>query len=301
MTILKKQAIVFAIIAILMAMPFAGSSAFGASVEATANLGKVCGLVSGQPVELGVFYPGLVGEEAEFTISQSSDTNAPFNVLIGGSNWVGGTASATGTITLSSAVVGNMVTVNGLEYTGIAGSKGNDNTKFSIDTSNTAAATDLADSIAKDVRTGITVPALDVTATSSETIITVTAATPGIIGNGITMAKTGELIVLSGDNLEGGLDADGLIHLDSNVTKFSASFDGTTALTGGDNDLQKYGAKTAIGSTESPKPMGTTEYTLGDDPRDIHVAIQITGDGTLQNLPYLGPLTQTLTLTASCS
>lgn len=110
---------------------------------------------------------------------------------------------ATGDITLASAIAGNTVTVNGLTYTGVAGAKA-DNTEFSIDTSDTAAATDLANSITNDVRVGTV---NDVTATSSLGVVTVTASVGGIIGNTVTMSEntTGTTIVVDA-TLTGGLD-----------------------------------------------------------------------------------------------
>lgn len=78
--------------------------------------------------------------------------------------------------TFGSGVTGDFVTVNGLVYTATVGARAND-TEFSIDTSNTAAATDLAAAISADVRSPITVPTIDVTATSSVADVTLIPAT----------------------------------------------------------------------------------------------------------------------------
>lgn len=59
--------------------------------------------------------------------------------------------AATGTVQCATSIVGDEVTVNGLVYVAVAGAKAND-TEFSIDTSDAATATDLADSIDDDVR-----------------------------------------------------------------------------------------------------------------------------------------------------
>lgn len=82
-----------------------------------------------------------------------------------------GTTSAL-RILLNGVQAGDTVTINGLIYTGVAGVKADD-TQFSVDTSDAAAATDLADSIDDDVRVG-TVPAT-IIATSSGTVITVSS------------------------------------------------------------------------------------------------------------------------------
>ena len=56
-----------------------------------------------------------------------------------------------------------IVTINGLAYTGVNGAKA-DNTEFSLDTDDVAIATDLATSINADVRVGVTVATVDVSA-----------------------------------------------------------------------------------------------------------------------------------------
>ncbi len=70
------------------------------------------------------------------------------------------------------AIADDTVTINGLVYTGVTGAK-SDDTEFSIDTSDTATATDLADSISSDVRTGTVVATIS--ATSNAGIVTVTS------------------------------------------------------------------------------------------------------------------------------
>jgi hypothetical protein len=62
--------------------------------------------------------------------------------------------------TFSGGTDATTVTVNGLTYTGVAGAKCG-NTEYSIDTSDCAAATDLALSITCDARVGTTITTLD--------------------------------------------------------------------------------------------------------------------------------------------
>lgn len=112
--------------------------------------------------------------------------------------------AADGTVTLASAQAGDTVTVNGLVYTAVAGAK-SDNTEFSIDTSDTAAATDLADSITNDTRTGTK---YDVTAESAAAVVTITATEVGSGGNDITLVSSnGTRLAVSGaGTLTGGVD-----------------------------------------------------------------------------------------------
>lgn len=113
--------------------------------------------------------------------------------------------AATGTVTLASAIATDTVTVNGLVYTAVAGAKA-DNTEFSIDTSDTAAATDLADSITNDARTPVTVPTIDVTAIGASAVVTITASVTGDLGNTIDLASSnGTRLATSGAFLTGGL------------------------------------------------------------------------------------------------
>jgi len=116
-------------------------------------------------------------------------------------------AFATGTITLASVLAADTVTVNGLVYTAVAGAK-SDNTEFSIDGSDTVDATDLADSITNDSRTGITEATLDQTGAGASAVVTVTCTTKTALGNNIDLAEStaGARITLSGALLTGGLD-----------------------------------------------------------------------------------------------
>ncbi len=101
-----------------------------------------------------------------------------------------GTSSvqACGTVTFCTVVACDTVTVNGLVYTGVACAKAND-TEFSVDCSDCAAATDLADSIDDDCRTPITVPALDHTSTATCAVVTIVAEA-GQDGNLICLSSS---------------------------------------------------------------------------------------------------------------
>lgn len=123
--------------------------------------------------------------------------------------------AATGTFTLTCVVATDIVIVNGLTYTGVAGCKAND-TEFSVDTSDTAAATDLADSIDDDCRTGTTVASIDHTSVSCATVVTVTATPTGQAGNNVDISSPDTTIVASGSLLTGG-DGDALFTVDNNA------------------------------------------------------------------------------------
>lgn len=110
------------------------------------------------------------------------------------------------TFTLTTAIAGNEVIINGLVYTGVVGVKTN-NTEFSVDTSDDAAAADLADSITTDARIGITVPSMDVIATSNTNVVTVTATIGAVLGNSIDSSSGAGTIIASSATLINGTDA----------------------------------------------------------------------------------------------
>jgi hypothetical protein len=126
-----------------------------------------------------------------------------------------GAVAASGTFTLCTVVATDIVIVNGLTYTGVAGAKSN-NTQFSVDTSDCAAATDLAASITCDCRTGTTVTTVDQTAASCAAVVTVTASTIGQVGNDIDISSPDTTITASGATLTGG-DGDSIFTVDNNA------------------------------------------------------------------------------------
>ena len=113
---------------------------------------------------------------------------------------------ATGTATLLNVAVGETVTINGLTYTAISGTKV-DNITFDIDGNDTQDATDLTDSINNDTRTGTLG---DVSAISSAGEVTITTDVLGIDGNAITLAESGSGITVSGTTLGTGTGTPGV-------------------------------------------------------------------------------------------
>ena len=134
----------------------------------------------------------------------SSLGDADFDKVLQGNTTVLALVSATATITLATSLAGDTVTVNGLVYTAVSGVKAS-NAEYSIDGSDTVDATDLADSITNDTRTGTLA---DVTATSNLGVVTVTSTAIGIAGNAVTLAEdTGSTtITISGPNFTGGVN-----------------------------------------------------------------------------------------------
>lgn len=143
---------------------------------------------------------------------------------------------ATGTVVCASVLAADTVTVNGLLYTAVAGAKAN-NEQFSIDTGDDECATDLADSITNDTRTGTL---NDVTAVSSTDTVTMTQTVAGLAGDATTLVSSnGTRLAVSGATFSGGLDADvatvngltytGVAGAKSNNTEFSVDTSDTLA------------------------------------------------------------------------
>jgi len=115
-----------------------------------------------------------------------------------------GTRLAVSGATFASGADGDTVTINGLLYTGVVGTK-DDDTQFSVDTGDNETAADLEDSITNDVRVGT----LGVVSGSATTdTVTLTSDQAGTAGDATTLAQTGGNITLSGATFGSGVDAD---------------------------------------------------------------------------------------------
>lgn len=92
-------------------------------------------------------------------------------------------------VAFSTVIATDAITINSLTYTGVAGAK-SDNTEFSVDTSDTAAAADLVDSInSRD--------SANVSATADGAGFVVKAATPGAAGNSIAITTSDGTITIT--------------------------------------------------------------------------------------------------------
>lgn len=108
--------------------------------------------------------------------------------------------AATGTVTCAAAMALDTVTINGVVFTAVAGAAAAD--QFSIDGSDTADAAALAAAINASTNALIR---YQVTASSSGTVCTITAAVPGVVGNCMTLATSnGVRLAPSGARLAGG-------------------------------------------------------------------------------------------------
>ncbi|WP_371503712.1 hypothetical protein [Nitrosopumilus adriaticus] len=280
----KNRIVVFAFATLLMAMPLANS----AFADGDATLDPTCGVTIPGTISLGSFSAGADGTEVE---SSMATTGSQAGTLeLSASDWTGVGQNARGSVLLVGVVATETITINGLVYTAVAGAKA-DNTQFSIDTSMVAAATDLAASINADVRAGTL---NDVSATSTENLVFLEQTVVGTGGDATTLAEAvadaGTLI--SGATFTGGENS-GVVHMQSEVTRYVITTDGT-ASTG-----VAYASKTPIEVASTNKVL-TIPAELTDPAQNVRLSLQVSGDGTLENLPYDGVLQQTLTFTVTC-
>jgi len=189
---------------------------------------------------------------------------------------------ADGDITCASVLAADTVTVNGLLYTAVSGAKAND-TEFSIDTGDNECATDLADSITNDTRSGTSG---DQTATSSTDTVTAVTDVTGTGGNAITLVSSNgtRLAVTGSGNFTGGVTADtvtvnGLVYTavvgaKANDTQFSIDSTDTATATdladsidddtrsGTLNDLTAISAAAIVTATQTVSGTGGNATTL---------------------------------------
>jgi hypothetical protein len=274
-----KNTVIFAFAALLIGLPLANSNAFG---DGDASLDANCGVTIPPSINMGSFAVDADGTEVLSTMATTGTVGGTLE--LSANDWIGVGTAARGSITLVNVLSTETFTVNSLAYTAVSGVK-SDNTEFSIDTSMTAAATDLAASInARD--------AAAMGATGNLNAVLLKTDALGTAGNAFTLAETvtDAGTTISGSTLSGA-EAAGVVHMQSEATKFVITTDGTT------NSAVAYSAKNVIGQDS----INTLLTATTDPANDVNLYMQISGVGTLENLPYDGALTQVLTFTVVCN
>ncbi len=277
----KALSFVFAVAALMMVSPLTAQLAHA---DGSASADPSCPVTIPGTINMGSFAAGSDGTEVLSTMATPGTVDGTLE--LSAADWIGVGTQARGTITLVGVVATDTVVVNSLTYTAVAGVKSG-NTEFSIDTSMTAAATDLAASInARDTA------AMDATGQLNAVLLRTDAR--GTAGNAFTLtegvANAGTTVFPTGGTL-GGAEAAGVVHMQSEATKFVITTDGST------NAGITYANKNPIGAAA----VNTLLTANVDTDQDVNLYMQISGDGTLENLPYDGALTQVLTFTVTCN
>ncbi len=288
----KGIAFVFAVAALLMATPLVSSIAYADS--ATSTVDPLCGFTPPGSISLGTITRGSVTAETLTTFTPTATSTASSTISITATDWIGDGDRASGTLTfvdVTSAEV-SAATVNLLSYDAVTGTAA-DNTEFSIDGDVQADAAALAFAINDR-------DPLVRASTSATNVVTVLAETRG---NSIPTVPqnsyplTGLVgITASAATLLGGGD-NTVQHMLASVTQVKVDTTATSSSGGASGSAYDDASKISLAATGVLK-----EVVTGTDPdEDMEIVFHITGDGTLNNLPYDGPLTQTLTFSVVCT
>lgn len=275
----KNTTIVLAFTALMMAMPLATGYAFAEEMDA--NLNAECGFTttSAGSINFGAFSlddtASAVGEEdASFPPVAGSTASARVQVTF--ADWFGTGTRATGTLTLVSVAAAETVVVGTQTYTAISGAPGA--LQFDISGDDAADALSLATIIRTTDNANFKV------SNAGTNVVSLVAVTRGTAGNALTL--TGDTgVTASAATLTGASNTPQLI-MDGETTKFTWDITGAQTTT--------YANKVGITTLESSQ-----EVLGGTNPAEsLYLAIMIDpASATFSNLPYDGPLTQTITIT----
>lgn len=275
----RKSSIVFAFAALMMVMPLTASNAFA---DGSSDLDNVCGFTTTAPFSFGDFAKGSTVTEQTVSFPAVADTTGSARFSVAATDWIGAGARSTGTVAITTVAEDQNVVVGGVTY--VAKDVPSLATEFLSTATN---ALDSAQSLADKVRAN---DATLRTSTSGTNTVTVSAETRGAGGDAKTLtAGTATSVAVSGATLTGG-GGSPVKHMEAEVTKFAIKADGTSSA------AVNYATKQAFNiATVSKEMIGGT-----DPDNALSVSLEITGVGTVINLPYDGPLTQTLTFTVTC-
>lgn len=275
----KNTTIVFAFAALLMVMPLANSNAFG---DGSSDLDNVCGFTTTNPFSFGDFAKGSTVTEQTVAFPAVTDTTGSARFTVSATDWIGDGDRSSGTMTITTVAEDETVVINAITYTA------KDSPSGAAEFLSTATnALDSAQSLADKVRAN---DATVRTSTSGTTIVTIVAETRGSGGDTKTLtAGTATSVAVSGATLANG-GSNTIKHMEAEVTKFDITSDGSSS------------ASTAYASKQAFNVAGVDKEMIGgtDPDNSLDISLEITGVGTVINLPYDGPLTQTLTFTVTC-
>lgn len=277
--------IAFLLAVLLITLPITNAST--QQIEGKAQIVASCGVEITDDIDFGTLTPGTDGLEVKESFKTSGSQTSSISLMA--FDWVGDGSFATGKIYLGNVVDGDSITINGLDYTGKTNPV--EAWEFLVGKNIVANTGRLANVINEDVRDGITDPDQDVTATATDNMIKIQATALGKTGNDIDISSSYSSFTIINPTLSGAQDV-GAIHLAAEVTKYFI------ATTPKDAKSTHYADKTPLGSagksillTDNAGPVDLVELYL-----------QISAQGVLlQNMPYMGDITQTLTFTIDCN
>jgi hypothetical protein len=287
----KNRTIVFAFAALLMAMPFATGNVYATThqndtLEGTANLKGFCGIAVPPTIVFGDIAPGVISEEFEASIYTGDSSLSGIEISATASDWTG-----TDVVTFAELIHDGTAEIpEGFE---IVITDGVNTERFIAkdDPTSSTNGFDISGDAERDftnLKDILDESSLIVIVDSNDPVPTKIVMEPYILGDyekiSITPSDT-SLVVAKQFSLDGSIPA---VHLKASVTKFVVD------ITDYVNTDLTYAEKTSM-STSSV--ILTSEATPKSD---TVLVLQISTIGTLENMPYTGILTQTLTFTALC-
>lgn len=288
---IKNATIVFAVAALLMATPLVSSIAYADS--ATSTVDPLCGFTPPGSISLGTITRGSVTAETLTTFTPTATSTASATISITATDWIGDGDRASGTLTFVDVTSAEAAaaTVNTLTYSAVVGTAADD-TEFSIDGS----AIDDAAALAAAVNSRDTLVRASTSATNVVTILAETRGNAlGLPQNSYPL--TGLVGITEGASTLLGGGANAIQHMLAAVTQVKVDTTATSSTGGASGSAYDDASKIPLAATGVIK-----EIVTGTDPdEDMEIVFHITGAGTLNNLPYDGALTQTLTFSVVCT
>lgn len=290
----KSVVFLFAVAAMLTTTPLVNSIAYADS--ATSTLDPLCGFTPPASISLGSITRGFVTPETLTTFIPTDTSTASATISITATDWIGDGDRASGTLTFLdlTAAETSIAIVRGLSYHAVTGTAG-DNSRFSIDGN----AADDAAGLAAAINSRDPLVRASTSATNVVTILAETrgnALTPNQNSYALDGSFDGTSIIESAVTLTGGGD-NTIQHMLSTVTQVKVDTTATSSSGGASGTSYNGTSKIPLASTGVLK-----EIVTGTDPDEaMEIVFHISGNGTLNNLPYDGPLTQTLTFSVVCT
>ena len=127
--------------------------------------------------------------------------------------------AASGTVTAATVLAADTVTIGGIQFDAVAGARTPGSNDFDQSGTDTTTAADLAAAI-NDPLNGIGLSStINVTASPSVAVVTITADAEGTDDNAITLTSSGATLTVSGATFTGGVDETALTPAEANTSK----------------------------------------------------------------------------------
>lgn len=304
--------VIIILMSVIVLVSFVPVSAFAQSSTGTAILNPSCGIEVGELIHFGTL--NLDTTPPEITTIIKTIGTVTSTISVSADDWREDKTRSTGVFTVNynsaqSSLDNTVIFINGMQFNAQEFKESQEGTQtfgfayrhlFSV----FVVVPDDDEQTAKNFASLInnynhdnhffnehTIPEQMILAEAVGNTVIVSASIPGLSGNGVDMSSESLSVVPDNEFMYGGGLPNGLEHMLSSVTKYTITTDGTSS-TG-----TLYSDKIAFASKNVPHIL-TTQAT---PTYDISLSLQLSGEDTLFNLPYGGPIFQKLTFTSECN